>query len=32
MVIFASGIYIGFREHKTDTAESGRGLGSDQSA
>lgn len=32
VVIVASGIYIGFRERKTDAAESGRVLGSDQSA
>ena len=29
MVIVASGIYIGFRERKTDATESGRVLGSD---
>ena len=32
LVIVASGNYIGFRERKTDAAESGRVLGSDQSA
>ena len=32
VVIVASGNYIGFRERKTDAAESGRVLGSDQSA
>ena len=32
VVIVASVNYIGFRERKTDAAESGRVLGSDQSA
>ncbi len=32
VVIVTSGIYIGFGERKTDAAESGRVLGSDQSA
>ena len=32
VVIVASGNYIGFRERKTDAAESGRVFGSDQSA
>jgi drug/metabolite transporter (DMT)-like permease len=32
VVIVAGGIYIGFRERKTDAAEGGRVLGSDQSA
>tara|TARA_B100002051_G_C16650885_1_gene593879 strand:- start:989 stop:1183 length:195 start_codon:yes stop_codon:yes gene_type:complete len=32
VVIVAGGNYIGFRERKTDAAESGRVFGSDQSA